>query len=186
MGRHRDREQSCLWQWPNGRSGGRRPRVGRDRGSHLDTPQRADPTLVADVYPGLSSWPIRSCAELLNMPSCRLFRGRFDSGAFCRIRAAARKARRPLPAVTRSVPDTANSPIAGRPYLQGYSANTRAFVWATAAQTSDLPRLSRQHELPICRAVSSGSDGTRTRDLRRDRLVPEKRRLATTNAQSLY
>ena len=31
-----------------------------------------------------------------------------------------------------------------------------------------------------------GSDGTRTRDLRRDRLVPEKRRLATIAAQSLY
>jgi hypothetical protein len=31
-----------------------------------------------------------------------------------------------------------------------------------------------------------GSDGTRTRDFRRDRLVPEKRRLATIDAQSLY
>src|SRR6266511_6099873 len=32
----------------------------------------------------------------------------------------------------------------------------------------------------------SGSDGTRTRDLRRDRLVPSKRRLATMDALSLY
>jgi hypothetical protein len=31
-----------------------------------------------------------------------------------------------------------------------------------------------------------GSDGTRTRDLRRDRHVPRKRRLATIDAQSLY
>src|SRR6266545_1979866 len=32
----------------------------------------------------------------------------------------------------------------------------------------------------------SGSDGTRTRDLRRDRHVPRRRRLATIDAQSLY
>jgi hypothetical protein len=32
----------------------------------------------------------------------------------------------------------------------------------------------------------NGSDGTRTRDLRRDRFVPGKRRLATIDAQSLY
>jgi hypothetical protein len=31
-----------------------------------------------------------------------------------------------------------------------------------------------------------GSDGTRTRDLRRDRLVPRMRRLATIDALSLY
>ena len=31
-----------------------------------------------------------------------------------------------------------------------------------------------------------GSDGTRTRDLRRDRLVPRTRRLATIDALSLY
>ena len=45
----------------------------------------------------------------------------------------------------------------------------RVPVRATVAQTSGLPRLSRQHKLPICRAVVNGSDGTRTRDLRRDR-----------------
>ena len=37
---------------------------------------------------------------------------------------------------------------------------------------------SRQQEVEICRTFS-GSDGTRTRDLRRDRLVPRRRRLAT-------
>ena len=42
-------------------------------------------------------------------------------------------------------------------------------VWATVAQAGDLPRLSRQQQFPICRAFESGSDGTRTRDLRRDR-----------------
>ncbi len=34
--------------------------------------------------------------------------------------------------------------------------------------------------------TSNGSDGTRTRDLRRDRLVPSRRRLATIDALSLY
>jgi hypothetical protein len=39
------------------------------------------------------------------------------------------------------------------------------------------------HKIPANR---DGSDGTRTRDLRRDRQVPESRRLTTTDAQSLY
>ena len=39
--------------------------------------------------------------------------------------------------------------------------------------------------MPICRYFY-GSDGTRTRDLRRDRLVPPIRRWATIDALSLY
>jgi hypothetical protein len=44
---------------------------------------------------------------------------------------------------------------------------------------------SRQQEVKICRTFS-GSDGTRTRDLRRDRPVRGSRRLATIDALSLY
>ena len=39
---------------------------------------------------------------------------------------------------------------------------------------------------PDGRGVKSGSDGTRTRDLRRDRPVRRSRRLTTMDAQSLY
>jgi hypothetical protein len=43
----------------------------------------------------------------------------------------------------------------------------------------------RQREMPICRSFY-GSDGTRTRDLRRDRPVQSRRRLTTIGAPSLY
>jgi hypothetical protein len=43
-------------------------------------------------------------------------------------------------------------------------------------------RLRRQHNLPICRDFY-GSDGTRTRDLRRDRPSRAQRRLATSSSE---
>jgi hypothetical protein len=51
---------------------------------------------------------------------------------------------------------------------------------------SERPRLPRQQNRPICTYFEDGSDGTRTRDLRRDRLVPLIGRLATIGALSLY
>ena len=48
------------------------------------------------------------------------------------------------------------------------------------------PKDRSEQKVPASGDFESGSDGTRTRDLRRDRLVPEKRRLATSDAQSLY
>jgi hypothetical protein len=57
--------------------------------------------------------------------------------------------------------------------LRGMKSSRRSFAPRRTTKLSDLQ-------------VFYGSDGTRTRDLRRDRLVPEKRRLATIDAQSLY
>ena len=45
--------------------------------------------------------------------------------------------------------------------------------------------LIQQHNMPLCRAFGR-SDGTRTRDLRRDRPLRGSQRLTTMNAQSLY
>jgi hypothetical protein len=38
----------------------------------------------------------------------------------------------------------------------------------------------------VCRESKNGSDGTRTRDLRRDRPLPRSRRMTTMAVQSLY
>ena len=46
-------------------------------------------------------------------------------------------------------------------------------------------RQYRQQKTPICRELTGG-DGTRTRDLRRDRLLRGSRRLTTSDAESLY
>jgi hypothetical protein len=73
------------------------------------------------------------------------------------------------------------------PVLQGF--------WATGRQSDCCPTAARNRALSAyqdnrrCRFAGSsrdGSDGTRTRDLRRDRLVPRIRRLATIDALSLY
>jgi hypothetical protein len=45
------------------------------------------------------------------------------------------------------------------------------------------PRLARQHTMPICR-LSYGSDGTRTRDLRRDRPLQRSQRAQQCTRES--
>jgi integrase len=51
---------------------------------------------------------------------------------------------------------------------------------------ANAPNTTPNEKVPVTGDFEDGSDGTRTRDLRRDRLVPGKRRLATIDAQSLY
>jgi hypothetical protein len=56
---------------------------------------------------------------------------------------------------------------------RGIDGGRRSFAPSEATRHADLQGFN-------------GSDGTRTRDLRRDRHVPGKQRLATIDAQSLY
>jgi hypothetical protein len=57
--------------------------------------------------------------------------------------------------------------------MRGMKIGRRSFVPRPTTKDADLQ-------------VLYGSDGTRTRDLRRDRLVPRIRRLATIDVLSLY
>ena len=98
-------------------------------------------------------------------------------------RASCASGRRKTSGYLAGAPGCGNQPV--RPATCG---DSRAGCARDVEETGGCLRLARQQNMLICRnfIIKNGSDGTRTRDLRRDRLVPSKRRWATIDAQSLY
>jgi integrase len=69
---------------------------------------------------------------------------------------------------------------------RGVLASLDALIAPSRPHRAKTPKTTPKEKVPASGDFEDGSDGTRTRDLRRDRLVPRKRRLATIDAQSLY
>ncbi len=69
---------------------------------------------------------------------------------------------------------------------RGVLESLDALTSPSTPHRANAPKATSNEKVPASGDFEDGSDGTRTRDLRRDRLVPRKRRLATIDAQSLY